>query len=156
MEGLPQPMEELTFHFEIDMYLVVRCPSCEKCWGIKGKPKSCPHCGIAVRDDLEILSTTDSAAELQQEVAILNMPESLRDEMREKISPSPEMNTEPSPNQIIKCIRIAAEDDVIRLDRLSGALRGSGISISAIDVAEEAVSQGLLMRTNDGNYLLLQ
>ena len=156
MEDHHLPMEEQTFHFEIDMYLVVRCPSCEKCWGTKGKPKSCPHCGIAVRDDLEILSTTDSATELQQEVAILNMPENLRGQMREKMSKSVEINTEPSTNQITKCITIAAENDVIRLDRLSGALRGSGISISAFDVAEEAVSQGLLMRSNDGNYLLLQ
>ena len=138
------------------MFIVVRCPSCEKCWGLKGKPRSCPHCGISVRDDLAIVSTTDSAIELQREVAILNMPENLREEMREKLTISPEYHNEPSMNKILASIRTAAIDDVIDLHRLAGALKGRGITISAEQVAEEAVGQGLLMRTNDGKYLLLQ
>jgi len=138
------------------MFIVVRCPSCEKCWGIMGKPKSCPHCGIIVKDDLAIVSTTDSASELQREVAILNMPENLRDEMREKLPAAVEQIDDPSPAQLLSCIRIAAIDDIIELDRLAGALRGKGISVHAEDVAEQAVSQGLLLRTKDGKYLLLQ
>ena len=138
------------------MFIVVRCPSCEKCWGLKGKPRSCPHCGISVRDDFAIVSTTDSASELQREVAILNMPENLREEMREKLPLSPEYDNEPSMNKILASIRTAAINDVVDLDRLAGALRGRGITISAEQVAEEAVGQGLLMRTNDGKYLLLQ
>jgi len=109
-----------------------------------------------VRDDLAIVSTTDSASELQREVAILNMPENLREEMREKLPISPEYNNEPSMNKILASIRTAAIDDVIDLHRLAGALKGRGITISAEQVAEEAVGQGLLMRTNDGKYLLLQ
>ena len=149
--------EEPIFHYERSpMYIVVRCPSCKKCWGIKGKPRSCPHCGESVKDDLEIISTTDSASELQREVSILNMPENLRDEMREKMPRTVEVNDDPTPSQLYSCIKIATVDEILTLERLAGALRGKGISIGAEDVAEEAVSQGLLMRTNDGNYLLLQ
>jgi len=120
-----------------------------------GKTRKCPHCGINVGDDLQIVSVVDTASELQREVAIANMPENLRDEMREKLPKVIEVNEKPSATQLFACIRIAAIDDVVELDRLAGALRGKGISISAEDVAEEAVSQGLLIRHNDGTYMLL-
>ena len=84
------------------------------------------------------------------------MPENLRDEMGEKLPAAVEQIDDPSPAQLLSCIRIAAIDDIIELDRLAGALRGKGISVHAEDVAEQAVSQGLLLRTKDGKYLLLQ
>ena len=113
------------------------------------------QCGIQVGDDLQIVSVVDNASELQREVAIANMPENLRDEMREKLPKAIEVNENPSATQLFACIRIAAVDDVVELERLAGALRGKGITISAEDVAEEAVSQGLLIRRSDGAYLLL-
>jgi len=137
------------------VYTVVRCPSCERCWGVMGKARKCPHCGIQVGDDLFIVSVVDTASELQREVAIANMPENLRDEMRQKLPKTIEVNEKPSATQLFACIRIAAVDDVVELDRLAGALRGKGIAINAEDVAEEAVSQGLLIRRSDGAYLLL-
>ena len=106
-------------------------------------------------DDVQIVSTADTAAELQREVAIANMPDKLRKEMEEKLPKAVEVNENPSAGQLFACIRIAAIDDVVHLDRLAGALRGKGISIKAEDVAEEAVSQGLLIRQRDGSYLLL-
>lgn len=106
-------------------------------------------------DDVQIVSTADTAAELQREVAIANMPEKLRKEMEEKLPKAVEVNENPSASQLFACIRIAAIEDVVHLDRLAGALRGKGISIQAEDVAEEAVSQGLLIRQRDGSYLLL-
>lgn len=106
-------------------------------------------------DDVQIVSTADTAAELQREVAIANMPEKLRKEMEEKLPKAVEVNENPSASQLFACIRIAAIDDVVHLDRLAGALRGKGITVQAEDVAEEAVSQGLLIRQRDGSYLLL-
>lgn len=137
------------------MYTVVRCPSCQRCWGVRGKPRKCPHCGIQVGDDVQIVSVVDTAVDLQREVAIANMPEKLRKEMEDKLPKAVEINENPSANQLFACIRIAAVNDIIQLDRLAGALRGKGISVSAEDVAEEAVSQGLLIRQGDGSYLLL-
>tara|TARA_B100000282_G_scaffold98371_1_gene69281 strand:+ start:751 stop:1068 length:318 start_codon:yes stop_codon:yes gene_type:complete len=104
---------------------------------------------------VQVVSTADTAAELQREVAIANMPENLRKEMEQKLPKAIEINENPSANQLFACIRIAAVDDVVQLDRLAGALRGKGISVNAEDVAEEAVSQGLLIRQRDGSYLLL-
>ena len=104
---------------------------------------------------MQVVSTADTAAELQREVAIANMPENLRKEMEQKLPKAIEINENPSANQLFACIRIAAVDDVVHLDRLAGALRGKGISVNAEDVAEEAVSQGLLIRQRDGSYLLL-
>lgn len=137
------------------MYTVVRCPSCNRCWGVMGKTRKCPHCGIQVGDNVQIVSVVDNASELQREVAIANMPENLREEMRDRLPRAIEVNENPTASQLFACIRIAAIDDIVEIERLSGALRGKGISINAEDVAEEAVSQGLLIRRDDESYLLL-
>lgn len=137
------------------MYTVVRCPSCNRCWGVMGKTRKCPHCGIKVGDNVQIVSVVDNASELQMEVAIANMPENLREEMRDRLPRAIEVNENPTASQLFACIRIAAIDDIVEIERLSGALRGKGISINAEDVAEEAVSQGLLIRRDDESYLLL-
>ena len=137
------------------MYTVVRCPSCERCWGVMGKTRKCPHCGLQTGDDLQIVSVVDNPSELQREVAIANMPENLREEMKDRLPKAIEVNENPSANQLFACIRIAAVDDIVELERLAGALRGKGISINAEDVAEEAVSQGLMIRRDDQSYLLL-
>ena len=137
------------------MYTVVRCPSCQRCWGVMGKTRKCPHCGLQVGDDVQIVSVADNAAELQREVAIANMPEKLQKEMKERLPKSIQSNEDPSAIQLFNCIKVAEIDGVVHLDRLAGALRGKGISVSAEDVAEEAVSQGLLIRQNDGSYILL-
>ena len=100
------------------MYTVVRCPSCQRCWGVSGKTRKCPHCGAQVGDDVQIVSTADTAAELQREVAIANMPEKLRKEMEEKLPKAVEVNENPSANQLFACIRIAAIDDVVHLTGL--------------------------------------
>ena len=138
------------------MYTVVRCSNCERCWGIKGKTRKCPHCGTIANDKLQIVSVADNASDLQREVAIANMPEGLRDEMREKLPRTIMIEEEPSASLLFSCIKIAVIEGVIELDRLAGALRGKGVLIDAEDVAEEAVSQGLLARNNDGTYFLLQ
>ena len=138
------------------MYSVVRCPSCQRCWGIKGKSRKCPHCGVTSGDDLKIISTVDSASMLQREVAIANMPEQLRDEMRNRMSLQEEIIEQPSPSLLLWCINNAAEEGVITLQRLQGILRGKGVMVDSEDIAEEGVSQGLLLRQSDGTYLLLQ
>ena len=120
-----------------------------------GKTRKCPHCGIQAGDNVQIVSVVDNASELQREVAIANMPENLREEMSDKLPKAIEVNENPTASQLFACIRIAAIDDIVELERLSGALRGKGISINAEDVAEEAVSQGLLIRRDDESYLLL-
>jgi hypothetical protein len=84
------------------------------------------------------------------------MPESLRDEMREKLPRTIVIEEEPSASLLFSCIKIAAIGDVVELDRLAGALRAKGVTIDAEDVAEEAISQGLLIRSDDDSYLLLQ
>tara|TARA_X000000368_G_scaffold317749_1_gene255107 strand:+ start:304 stop:558 length:255 start_codon:yes stop_codon:yes gene_type:complete len=84
------------------------------------------------------------------------MPENLRDEMRQKMPKAIEVNENPSAILLFECIRIAAIDDIVSLERLAGALRGKGVTISAEDVAEEAVGQGLMIHRDDNSYLLLQ
>ena len=120
-----------------------------------GKTRKCPHCGIQAGDNVQIVSVVDNASELQREVAIANMPENLREEMRDRLPRAIEVNENPTASQLFACIRIAAVDEIVELERLSGALRGKGISINAEDVAEEAVSQGLLIRRDDESYHLL-
>ena len=138
------------------MYTVVRCAECGRCWGVMGKTRKCPHCGYPTGDDLQIVSVAENASDLQREVAIANMPENLRDEMKEKLPRAIEVNESPSASLLYECIRTAAIDGIVELQRLSGALRGRGIAISAEDVAEEAVAQGLLIQRDEKSYLLLQ
>ena len=138
------------------MFTVVRCGNCKRCWGIVGKGKKCPHCGYISDDNIQIVSVVDNANDLQKEVALANMPENLRDQFRDKLSTKTVSSVTPSASKLLDCIRIAAIDGVVGLERLAGALRGKGISLSAEDVAEEAVSQGLMMRSNDGSYVILQ
>ena len=137
------------------MYTVVRCPVCQRCWGVAGKTRKCPHCGTEVGDDAQIVSVVDTASELQKEVSIANMPEEIRDTIIKKTSKTETTADKPSAKNLLECIRIAAIDDVVNLDRLAGALRGKQIVIDAEDVAEEAVSQGLLLRQSNGTYILL-
>jgi len=105
---------------------------------------------------LQVVSVAENASDLQREVAISNMPENLRDEMRQKLPKEVEVNQSPSATLLFECIRIAAIENIVSLDRLAGALRGKGVTISAEDVAEEAVGQGLMIHRDDNSYLLLQ
>lgn len=121
-----------------------------------GKTRKCPHCGFPAGDKLQVVSVAENASDLQREVAISNMPENLRDEMRQKLPKTIEVNDNPSATLLFECIRIAAIENIVSLDRLAGALRGKGVTISAEDVAEEAVGQGLMIHRDDNSYLLLQ
>tara|TARA_B100000925_G_scaffold290714_1_gene276571 strand:- start:80 stop:451 length:372 start_codon:yes stop_codon:yes gene_type:complete len=122
---------------------------------VAGKTRKCPHCGTEVGDDAQIVSVVDTASELQKEVSIANMPEEIRDTIIKKTSKTETTADKPSAKNLLECIRIAAIDDVVNLNRLAGALRGKQIVIDAEDVAEEAVSQGLLLRQSNGTYILL-
>ena len=51
------------------------------------------------------------------------MPEKLRKEMEEKLPKAVEVNENPSASQLFACIRIAAIEELVHLDRLAGALR---------------------------------
>jgi len=84
------------------------------------------------------------------------MPESLRDEMRKKMPNTVEIVESPSAAQLLSAIKAASIDDILSLERLDIQLRTRGIQISAIDVAEEAISQGLLLKQNDSEFVLLQ
>lgn len=138
------------------MYTVVRCFSCGRCWGVKGKARKCPHCGDQSANKLQIVSVVDNASDLQREVAAANMPDSLKKELEDRLPDGIEVNKTPSALQLMACIRIAAVNDVVTLERLGGALRGKGIRIDPEDVAEEGISQGLLMRSGDNEFILLQ
>lgn len=123
---------------------------------MKGKARKCPHCGGQLANKLQIVSVVDNASDLQREVAAANMPDSLKKELEDRLPDGIELNKAPSASQLMSCIRIAAVDDVVTLERLGGALRGKGIRIDSEDVAEEGISQGLLMRSGDNEFILLQ
>jgi len=132
----------------------LRCTNCQQCHGGAKAGKSCPHCGSS--SGFLVVSTVESPTDLQREVAIANMPESLRDEMRKKMPKAVEIVESPSAGQLFSAIKAASIDDILSLERLEIQLRSRGIHISAIDVAEEAISQGLLLKQNDSEYILLQ
>lgn len=84
------------------------------------------------------------------------MPEQLRDEMRKKMPKAVEIVENPSAAQLFSAIKAASIADVITLERLEVQLRSRGFEISALDVIEEAVSQGLVLKESNSEFILLQ
>jgi hypothetical protein len=137
------------------MYTVVKCPACSSCWGIQGKAHKCPHCGLPVSDDITVISTVEDASQLQKEVALANLPEEIREQVAKRMTKAVEFCEEPDARELYASLKTAENAGVIRTDRLAGVLRAKGISIDPEDVIQRAISEGLLLRIDDGSFLVL-
>lgn len=137
------------------MWSIVRCPGCKKCRGIRGKAGKCNYCGF-VGEDVEVVGKAADSGQLQREVALANMPEELRDEMREKMRPEMIIEDEADASLFLAPLRLAVNDKgVVSPKKLALELQRKGIPIAIEDLLEEAVHQGLLLRSGQDQYILL-
>ena len=137
------------------MWSIVRCPGCKKCRGIRGKAGKCNYCGF-VGEDVEVVGKAADSVQLQREVALANMPEELRDEMREKMRPEMIIEDEADASLFLAPLRLAVNDKgVVSPKKLALELQRKGIPIAIEDLLEEAVHQGLLLRSGQDQYILL-
>ena len=137
------------------MWSIVRCPGCKKCRGIRGKAGKCNYCGF-VGEDVEVVGKAADSGQLQREVALANMPEELRDEMREKMRPEMIIENEADASLFLAPLRLAVNDKgVVSPKKLALELQRKGIPIAIEDLLEEAVHQGLLLRSGQDQYILL-
>ena len=137
------------------MWSIVRCPGCKKCRGIRGKAGKCNYCGF-VGEDAEVVGKAADSGQLQREVALANMPEELRDEMREKMRPEMIIEDEADASLFLAPLRLAVNDKgVVSPKKLALELQRKGIPIAIEDLLEEAVHQGLLLRSGQDQYILL-
>ena len=137
------------------MWSIVRCPGCKKCRGIRGKAGKCNYCGF-VGEDVEVIGKAADSGQLQREVALANMPEELRDEMREKMRPEMIIEDEADASLFLAPLRLAVNDKgVVSPKKLALELQRKGIPIAIEDLLEEAVHQGLLLRSGQEQYILL-
>lgn len=137
------------------MWSIVRCPGCKKCRGIRGKAGKCNYCGF-VGEDVEVVGKAADSGQLQREVALANMPEELRDEMREKMRPEMIIEDEADASLLLAPLRLAVNDKgVVSPKKLALELQRKGIPIAIEDLLEEAVHQGLLLRSGQDQYILL-
>ena len=137
------------------MWSIVRCPGCKKCRGTRGKAGKCNYCGF-VGEDVEVIGKAADSGQLQREVALANMPEELRDEMREKMRPEMIIEDEADASLFLAPLRLAVNDKgVVSPKKLALELQRKGIPIAIEDLLEEAVHQGLLLRSGQDQYILL-
>ena len=137
------------------MWSIVRCPGCKKCRGIRGKAGKCNYCGF-VGEDVEVVGKASDSGQLQREVALANMPEELRDEMRKKMRPQMIIEDEADASLFLAPLRLAVNDKgVVSPKKLALELQRKGIPIAIEDLLEEAVHQGLLLRSGQDQYILL-
>ena len=137
------------------MWSIVRCPGCKKCRGVRGKAGKCNYCGF-VGEDVEVVGKAADSGQLQREVALANMPEELRDEMREKMRPEMIIEDEADASLFLAPLRLAVNDKgVVSPKKLALELQRKGIPIAIEDLLEEAVHQGLLLRSGQDQYILL-
>lgn len=140
-------------------WVVIRCRACNNCHGSNGNYKRCPHCGNAIGEIAEIVSTVNSDAELRIEVAIANTPVELRDALREKLKSTDKLvnNQDPQAFTMAKWVQQSADNNgEITLQSLSTLIASKNSDITAEDLISMAETQGMLLRIDENRWTLLE
>jgi hypothetical protein len=144
---------------EEKQWVVIRCRACRNCHGSRGNYKRCPHCGNAIGETAEIVSSANSDAELRMEVAIANTPAELRDALREKLSSVETLVQNPDPQAftMAKWVQQSAnENGEVTLTSLSALIASKNSDVTAEDLISMAETQGMLLRIDENRWTLLE
>ena len=141
-------------------WMVIRCSGCGHCSGHRSGKGRCPHCGTSFPRDVEVVTTVLRADALQMEVALANTPEPLRDELRKRMERDVKninTATDASPTTIFRALREAAnaEGELTTLI-VEGVLRRMGAEQSVDEVMTRAETEGLVLRSGRGCWMLLE
>ena len=140
-------------------WVVVRCRACRICHGSNGKYKRCPHCGNAIGESAEIVSTVNSESELRMEVAIANTPEELRGTLRQKLGSSEALvqNSDPPAFTMAKWVHQSADENgEVTIHSVTTTIESKNTDIDAEDLISMAETQGMLLRIGKNRWTLLE
>ena len=140
-------------------WIVVRCRACRICHGSNGKYKKCPHCGNAIGESAEIVSTVNSETELRMEVAIANTPVELRDTLRVKLQSKKPLiqNSDPPAFTMAKWVHQSADENgEVTIHSVTATLNSQNTDIEAEDLISMAETQGMLLRIGENRWTLLE
>ena len=140
-------------------WIVVRCRACRICHGSNGKYKKCPHCGNAIGESAEIVSTVNSETELRMEVAIANTPVELRNTLRGKLQSKKSLiqNSDPPAFTMAKWVHQSADENgEVTIHSVTATINSQNTDIDAEDLISMAETQGILLRIGENRWTLLE
>ncbi len=140
-------------------WLVLRCSACQQCSGHRHQQGRCPHCGQALGRESELVKTVLNANELPMEVALANTPESLRADLRERMTEGGLQTGQSAPTRssLLQKLRSAADEggDISALV-VQRVLRELSIEEHVDSVMEHAEVEGLVIRAGHGRWTFLE
>jgi len=140
-------------------WIVVRCRACRICHGSNGKYKKCPHCGNAIGESAEIVSTVNSETELRMEVAIANTPVELRNTLRGKLQSKKSLiqNSDPPAFTMAKWVHQSADENgEVTIHSVNATINSQNTDVDAEDLISMAETQGMLLRIGENRWTLLE
>ena len=138
-------------------WLVVRCPSCLRCMGHRSMPNSCMMCGQPIPRSAEVVAEVESAAQLQQAVALANTPEELREELTLRMGMGDVVSTrDRSMAATFTALREAAQEGIISLNDILEVLRSLDVLTPPSEFMEVAEHEGLVLRLGDGRWRFIE
>lgn len=140
-------------------WLVLRCSGCQQCSGHRHQKGRCPHCGQALGRESELVKTVLNANDLHMEVALANTPESLREDLRARMTQGGLQTNQspPSRSTLLQKLRSAADEDgAISAHAVQRVLRELSIEEHVDSVMEHAEVEGLVIRAGHGRWSFLE
>ena len=141
---------------------VLRCPDCDQTFGRRqGTKPKCIRCGRVGEDGVIVVGEAENVQQLQQLIAMNNVPEELFAKLSEMVSKpnveKPESIAEQSPKLALRALREACnENNEVDLQSLETAIASNRFSVDAEKVALWAEREGILMRQSEGRWLLIE
>jgi predicted RNA-binding Zn-ribbon protein involved in translation (DUF1610 family) len=146
---------------EQQVFLVIRCTSCERHFGSLRNNKSfvCPGCGES--GEYPIVERAKDSGDLRKRVSFANVPPELRDEMKRKIKVDDYQDYQEdsaSAPSLLKLLRnLVDEEGKVNISTVQNELDRRGIALpDAQELIDMAESQGLLLRDTPTEWKLLE
>ena len=141
---------------------VLLCSHCGQAFGRKrGKIPKCIRCGSIGESGVKVLDSAENLEDLQEKIAMSNVPEGLVSELSEiitkrraKVESKDELN---SPRNALNAIREASDhENIMSLQDLQKCLIQFRINAKVEQIIEWAEIEGVLLRMSNGSWKLIE
>lgn len=114
-------------------------------------------CGQPIPRSAEVVAEVESAAQLQQAVALANTPEELREELTLRMGMGDVVSTrDRSMAATFTALREAAQEGIISLNDILRVLRSLDVLTPPSEFMEVAEHEGLVLRLGDGRWRFIE
>ena len=141
---------------------VLLCSHCGQAFGRKrGKIPKCIRCGSTGESGVKVLDSAENLEELQEKIAMSNVPEGLASELSEIITKKSarvdSKNEWNNPRNTLNAIREASgQERVMSLQDLQKSLIQFRIAAKAEEIIEWAEIEGVILRMPNGSWKLIE